>query len=482
MTAPPRRIIVDDTDPQIQYSGDDQWILIDSNELGAPTPNPRPNGPPFRNTTHFTNTTTSEALNLIFRFNGSSPQVFGTSIFTTYECFIDNTNIGPTQSRPQPPTEPMELGNNGPLCDGTGFVEEGEHTLMLNLSTTNTIRPIFWFDYITYIPSASPLESATVLVDSLDQAIVYNGGWVTDGTGTYNNAKYTRANGSSLTFNFSGTSVSWVGYIPWAPGVPNQLANGTYLIDDSGPEPFTLDESTPGYSGNLPNHVINHGDNTTTPLTLNHFVVTNNVSTVLPVSTSSLSPTVSSTATTVTTSGNNPSAPMKAIVGGVVGGSSYCALPPSFYGGAIVNEELTAARCWILMTMVHHALTMDPPEHIVLAGPSSIDPHTITQAQALNQRKVPLRAPPVGMAHEDHGAGNAIDGTVGPLYFRFYLLLAFIRTLRMTETPMKKYLVGIPDTRSRIIVALIYRIPYSTATVTVTHGAYLDLDQRTRKM
>ncbi|KAF8889257.1 hypothetical protein BD779DRAFT_1799856, partial [Infundibulicybe gibba] len=180
----------------------DQWGLVG-------VTNPNSTGQPFWGTTHLSlanSSLTTSSLSL--QFQGSSPQVFGTNTGTPYECFIDGTSIGSSS------TATTEVGDfDSLLCDGTSFVEGKEYTLTLNVTQKASIP--FWFDYVTYIPSASvPLGSATVLVDRHDPAIAYSLlGWSVDTLGQEDLDRFTQTNGTGLTFNFTGTSVSWVGSI-----------------------------------------------------------------------------------------------------------------------------------------------------------------------------------------------------------------------------------------------------------------------------
>ncbi|KAF8880172.1 hypothetical protein BD779DRAFT_1676048 [Infundibulicybe gibba] len=371
MTALPRRVIVDDADPQIRYSSIDQWTSLIGNPpfpdpelLNAPDGRPL-HGRPFQNTTHFTNTTSSLSL----RFRGSQPQVFGTG--AQYECFVDDTSIGPT------PDDLCILANNVLLCDGAQLSEAGEYTLTLNITQGSGIG--FYFDYITYIPSTSdPLGSATVLVDKLDSAVVYVGGELGWSPGPLPNqlkqlpdqlgipppvnlGTFSRANGSSLTFNFTGasvhyipasvliylvvgTSVSWVGFIPvQMTSSQSPTSNAIYSVDEAEPVPFVLRTS----ADNLTNQVlftsptlnpgphllevIHQGNTTTPPLVLDHFVVTNNMSTPSP----HVSPVASASASSqpsAATSANKPSTsvPIRAIVGGTIGGIALACLAAFF--------------------------------------------------------------------------------------------------------------------------------------------------------
>ncbi|KAF8886182.1 hypothetical protein BD779DRAFT_1786641 [Infundibulicybe gibba] len=407
MDVPPQRVIVDDTDPQIQYSGIDQWTL----SIGeSPFPiSSNSNGPPFQNTTHLSSTTSSLSL----QFRGSSPQVFGGSPGddlgekAPYKCYIDDTSIGSIL------LEASRASNNNLLCDGASFVEGKEYTLTLNFTPTVGVQPL-GFDYITYILSASfPLGSATLLVDGLDPAIAYDPGqqWSVDSLGTS-----TQINGSSVTFNFTGTSVSWIGFT--SPIVLSDNANpvlfmlGASINNLTNQVFFTSPTLNPGPHSL---EVTYRGNSSLPPLTLNHLVIANNVSTpslqVPPV---------------VSASTNKPSAsaPTGAIVGGVIGGMAEfstdvdTATPPHLTPFDAMPSGPAMADASNRTLKVHRSLVVDPPEfdpYILLDGPSDIGDVDATPraTETPDQGKLPLRAPPMEMEYEpDRSARSAISDEV----------------------------------------------------------------------
>ncbi|KAF8880042.1 hypothetical protein BD779DRAFT_1764163 [Infundibulicybe gibba] len=309
----------------------------------------------------------------------SSPQVFGTSSNTTHECFIDGTSIGSTPG-PQTLADGSTIESDDLLCDGTKFTDGKEHIL----------SSIALVHYITYIPSAPVQpESAIVLVDRLNPAIVYN----------------------------LGTSVSWVGYTP----LSNQSTSATYSIDGGEPELFRLNGSSRGLLDQMfftsPNlspgphslEVVYQGDNTTLPLTLNHFVIANNGTT------SSQPPSVSSIIATGSDKSNG-SAPVGAIIGGVIGGIAgsdisdghSTPLPHITPFEAMPSAPaMTEAGNGILK--VQRPLMAGPTD--LLGGPSSDNnPNRTPWARNSNQRKVPPRISPIETSHETRSIPDeAID-------------------------------------------------------------------------
>ncbi|KAF8873188.1 hypothetical protein BD779DRAFT_1679331 [Infundibulicybe gibba] len=466
-----RRVIVDDTDPRIQYSSIGQWTL--SGDLQAIPTNPPNstifNGPPFQNTTHFTNTTSSLSL----QFRGSQPQVFGTG--ANYECFVDDTSIGSELD------DASIISNNVLLCDGTPLFEAKEYTLTLNV--THGGGDGFYFDYITYIPSTSdPLGSATVLVDKFDSAVVYNFadwspgsfqnqvGESLDQADGVNPGIFTRTNGAKLTFNFTGasihyipadvliylvvgTSVSLVGFILKQIASTQSTSNAIYSVDKAKPVPFSFHAST---AANISNQllftsptlnpgphsleVIHQGNATTPPLVPDHFVVTNNVSTP-PLQVPPAASASASSPPSAAPSANKPntSVPIGAIVGGIIGGIAVFCLAafllrrrtrhkrfgtdhdntatPHFMPFNTTSSGPTAAKAGNRTLKAHQSPMVDPPElpSILLNIPSIIDAaDAAPRAETFSQRDPPLRAPPVERVHEDHSARSVTDGVADP--------------------------------------------------------------------
>jgi len=204
-----RQIVVDDTDPRIQYAGQ-VWFQDGEGQdhLGN-------FGPVFNHTQHGTNSSTSflfsfegtifppvilASFRVIHFLAGSSITVFGTSLLKpastttgydpTWECFVDGVSIGSTK----PFTSPE---NNWRLCDQP-TLKDGPHVLMVNVTTSGQT---FWLDYIWYTPSSSSSKDvANIVVNHFDPDIVYGSGWRSLG----GSANMTTVFGSQLRFNFTG--------------------------------------------------------------------------------------------------------------------------------------------------------------------------------------------------------------------------------------------------------------------------------------
>ncbi|KAJ7481803.1 hypothetical protein FB451DRAFT_1237221 [Mycena latifolia] len=312
-----RRIVVDDTDPAIQY-GPSGWYAADPTKLNGLGNY----GPVYNSSSHATSTSST----LSFPFNGTSVSVLGTiAIVTgannvtdpTWDCFVDEIKI----ENPNPTFQYPE--NNWPLCDQSQ-IASGSH--MLTIQVQSKGQP-FYLDQILYtpLPSAS-YESAVLEYTNMDPAVSFGSGWQQWGA-----QNVTQTSGAQVALNFHGTSVSLRGYIPTE--LPHNASSGTYSIDGGPPVSFVL-PGLPAQSATLYNSLLfttntlisaahnlvvtYAGDSTKTPLVVSTFYVTN-TSTPASTSTSSSSnstPSPDLSTTPVTTTKSTPTA---AIAAGTVG-------------------------------------------------------------------------------------------------------------------------------------------------------------------
>ncbi|KAF9458804.1 hypothetical protein BDZ94DRAFT_1123479, partial [Collybia nuda] len=268
-----RPIVIDDSDHAIRYSGVG-WFQDNGSQDGIGN-----FGPTYLRTLHGTNVNGG----LAYTFNGTSVQVWGTTKLAkaadgtfdpSWECLVDKISIGATK--------PFEFPeNNWLLCEQNGLID-GSHEIVVNV---NTINHTFWFDKIQYTPSPSTsLETAVVLVDNHDPGISFDSSWRALG-GT---ANMTQVKGSTASFLFTGTSVSWIGFIPTE--LPHNASSATYSVDGGPPTFFSL-EGLPSGSTTVYNQeffktpelqpgphslvVIHQGTGQQTPLTLDFLYVTN---------------------------------------------------------------------------------------------------------------------------------------------------------------------------------------------------------------
>jgi len=284
-----RYVLIDDTNPGIAYSG--PWFEVTNTQIDTGV-----FGPPFQNTLHGVNVT----ANLTFPFNGSEVFVYGTYVIpatglppaVTVECLVDFISIG------GPPADDSE--NNWLFCGtekGQFQLQDGLHflTVQVNMSDLNT-QP-FWFDRIQYAPSTNvSLNQPLLRIDSTDTAIQYSPGWQSmnsllfqvEQLGLFFNASFTQTPGTSLTYQFSGTSIIAFGTTQNIDITSMASAvTATYAIDDQDPIIFIV--PCTGIGVNFYNQMLfeannlspgNHtlvieyrGNNVTTPpLLLNYFV------------------------------------------------------------------------------------------------------------------------------------------------------------------------------------------------------------------
>ncbi|KAJ6591273.1 hypothetical protein DFH09DRAFT_1026333 [Mycena vulgaris] len=313
-----RRIVVDDTDPAIQY-GPNGWYVADPaklNSLGN-------YGPVYNTTSHATSTSGST---LSFPFNGTSISVMGTLAVTidankvvdpTWDCFIDDVKI----ENPNPAFQFAE--NNWVLCDQSQ-IASGSH--MLTVKVQSKGQP-FYLDSILYTPLPGvDHESAVLEYTNRDPFVSFGSGWQQWG-GTQN---VTQTTGAQVALNFHGTSVSLLGYIPTE--LPHSASSASYTIDGGPPVSFVLNglpaQSATVYNSLLfttnaltsatHNLVVTYaGDSTKTPLVVSTFYVTN---TSTPSSTTSTPPPASQSADLSTTPvTRTKSTPTAAIAAGTVG-------------------------------------------------------------------------------------------------------------------------------------------------------------------
>ncbi|KAJ7701930.1 hypothetical protein B0H17DRAFT_1045133 [Mycena rosella] len=271
MSAVLRRIVVDDTDPAIQY-GPNGWYAADPAKLNSVGNY----GPVYNISSHATSTNGST---LSFPFNGTSISVMGTTATVgnadpTWDCFVDDIKI----DNPSPNFQYQE--NNWLLCD-QAQIAPGPH--MLRIEVQSKGQP-FYLDNILYTPVAGvSYESAVLEYTNIDPSVSFGSGWKPLLT-----ENITQTAGAQVALNFHGTSVSLLGYIPTE--LPHTASAATYSIDGGPPVNFTLN-GLPAQSATVYNAVLfttntltptTHnivvtygGDTTKTPLVVSTFYVTN---------------------------------------------------------------------------------------------------------------------------------------------------------------------------------------------------------------
>ncbi|KAJ7768696.1 hypothetical protein DFH07DRAFT_301220 [Mycena maculata] len=324
-TTTPRRIVVDDTDPTIQYSTG--WFVADPTKL-----NTLGNyGPVYNSSSHATSTSGST---LTFPFNGTSITVMGTIDITTdtttnttdptWTCYVDEipiSNPNPTFAFPE---------NNWPLCN-LAAVAGGAHTLTIQVTSKG--QP-FYFDNLLYTPLPSVAQESAVLeYTNMDSSVSFGSGWAPWGA-----QNVTQTPGAQVALNFHGTSVSLFGYVPTE--LPHNASSASYTIDGGPPVNFALN-GLPAQSATVYNTlflttntltpethnlVVSYdGDSAETPLVVGSFFVTNVSTPSSSTTTTSASSTASADLST-TPAAATKSTPVGAIAGGIVGCVAVLAL------------------------------------------------------------------------------------------------------------------------------------------------------------
>ncbi|KAG5642921.1 hypothetical protein DXG03_001872 [Asterophora parasitica] len=298
-----RPLVIDDTDPRVRYGGSGWQSDIPGSQDNFGT-----HGETYNGTLHAATSDGSFA----FSFQGNSIRVFGTvnlapvygdygavagpNFTPPWECFVDNISIGAAKANPF-------HENNWLLCN-SDRLNDGPHEL--TFKSQNITKGTLWVDYLQYTPDKPPTEPSVVLVANTDPEIRYDSTW----QGVDGVANMTSTNGAKVTFNFTGTKLAWLGYIPIER--PGNGTSASYSIDGESPTTFFLAghppfDGTSLYNQNffttpdLPNgpHTIvvtYQGNSSFTPLTLDHIYLT-----VAPTSTT------------------HPSSPKKSLVGTIVG-------------------------------------------------------------------------------------------------------------------------------------------------------------------
>lgn len=311
-----RRIVVDDTDPRINYSGSGWFTAPGNDTLGY-------QGPTYLSSQHGLNGTGSFS----FTFNGTSIELYGTngqvplgstSFDPDWICFLDGRSFSHRAAS-------SDAQNNWPLCATTGL-GGGKHDL--EVQVTGKGKGTFWFDRLMYTPSGGEgdrsSDTEVLWVSSADPGFVYDDNWSNAG-----DANITSSPDATVSFNFAGKQLTWIGNI--AGDFPGTAAPCTYVIDGGAPVSFQL----PGHAPNDTRfqehqvlfstsqlsqgaHTINvtyHGV-AATPLTIRYVYVTNATLPFLPAATTSSSTPLPSSSTKQAAN----HMPVGAIVGGVIGG------------------------------------------------------------------------------------------------------------------------------------------------------------------
>ncbi|KAF8912156.1 hypothetical protein CPB84DRAFT_1761418 [Gymnopilus junonius] len=214
----PRWVLVDDTDAGIQYNG--PWFVHQGSQniLGN-------FGIPYRSTLHGINTNGSFS----YSFRGSRVLITATLEFPApdgpfWQCIVDGVVI--------PSIVYTTPENRLRYCEEDGLAEDVQHNITVKASVQN--QRTFWFDYIQYLPPVDePLENVSISVDIPDPQMLFSNGWTLHAPGYM-----TSLLGSTFSFTFTGSSLTWFGF--YDNSLPLAATTATYTIDGGKAVAFDL--------------------------------------------------------------------------------------------------------------------------------------------------------------------------------------------------------------------------------------------------
>ncbi|KAK7039091.1 hypothetical protein VNI00_010261 [Paramarasmius palmivorus] len=229
----PRRVIVDDTDPRIQYVGD--WTL----DVGS-FDNLSIFGPPYNHTLHGTQ---QNGASFLFEFEGEFVQARGafdnrkTPLarqplqFAQWFCQVDGHNMSYYE------TPEVQVKTHVVLCEQEALTLGQKH--ILNLTVINPDTQMLWVDEIEYQPvDGANLQNEVLKVDSSDPSVTYrnsSGEWDT----FMDICNFTSLTGSIAELSFTGTQVALYGV---HTGPNQEQSHASYHIDNSKETPFDTPE------------------------------------------------------------------------------------------------------------------------------------------------------------------------------------------------------------------------------------------------
>ncbi|KDR69651.1 hypothetical protein GALMADRAFT_145373 [Galerina marginata CBS 339.88] len=228
------QVLVDDSDPNIQYSTG--WV-----EKLSPLFQSDPQYPMY-GTLHETVNQTE----IRYSFSGSSitacAQVTGTTVLpgvaldsdlALWSCSVDDVQVVATVIN--------DINGPSTCCIlAVGLDGRAQHEIRI-LASGSQDRPIR-FDYLTY-EASSAMPVADLFLSADDPTLKYTDGWekytINPGSSHPINAMVTRKNMASLIVDFYGSSILWFTFYNTTTG---HDANYTFTVDDDGPKPMSLDQ------------------------------------------------------------------------------------------------------------------------------------------------------------------------------------------------------------------------------------------------
>ncbi|KAJ3769600.1 hypothetical protein FB446DRAFT_847590 [Lentinula raphanica] len=248
-TAVPRLVVVDDTDPLIQYSPASAFVKDTSGKLDG-----QGYGGPVFNRTLTGPSGTLNSGSLTFQFNGTFVRAMIAVVDSySWSCNVDNHSITNFRVDSSQTTNIIACDSGGTLSGTTG-----EHTLTVNFiplpdSPSSTS---LWLDSIQYQPLPSdPLDAVTLRIHNSDPSISYSnssGSWSIQGL----NSNATDQTGTSMSLAFNGTSATLYS-VNYGSPTPLKATTAFYTLDGKSTDFDLPGSTTTGTSGGKTSNILN---------------------------------------------------------------------------------------------------------------------------------------------------------------------------------------------------------------------------------
>ncbi|KAK7039095.1 hypothetical protein VNI00_010266 [Paramarasmius palmivorus] len=245
-TTYPRRVIVDDTDPRVQYVGDWTLDVGSFDNLGIP-------GPPYNHTLWGTK---QDGASFLFDFEGEFIQVRGAkdnpklppdpdlvpfenvTLLAKWSCTVDGDAITPLSH-----LDDTSYMTHIVLCE-QGFLSRKKHTLNRTVFIEDPDTQMFWVDEIEYQPlEVADLQNEILKINSSDSSVEYHNEskmWFPDPQNIMYNQTGTTGITATLSFTRMGTQVVLYGI---NRGFDLTKGSARYRIDHSMEVDFETPES-----------------------------------------------------------------------------------------------------------------------------------------------------------------------------------------------------------------------------------------------